>query len=142
MRASLTGAALAQTTKWERGDGAERRVSPDRVTKTLDLPNFQNYLGAHRTRLLAKALKSAGVSAARSGDELADQMSPLGPRPPAIAKGPHRVFAVGASSHLWLFGLAWVRQRAPPPFNRRLIVRCLLLLSSHGGIGLRGIRCR
>src|SRR6478672_667574 len=55
---------------------------------------------------------------------------------------PHRVFAVGASSHLWLFGLAGVRQRAPPPFNRRLVVRCLFLLSSHGGIGLRGIRCR
>ena len=76
MRASLTGASLAQTKlkKWP-GDqvGLMARkggVSPDRVINTLDLPDFQNYLAARRTRLLAKALKSAGVPAGEHGRHL------------------------------------------------------------------------
>jgi hypothetical protein len=45
-------------------------VSPDRVIKTLDLPDFQNYLAARRTRLVAKALKSASVPAGEHGRHL------------------------------------------------------------------------
>ena len=82
-------------------------VSPDRVAKTLDLPNFQNYLAAHRTRLLAKALKSAGVSAARSGDELAEQMSPFSLRPPAIAKGPPQSTCCGGFVSSLAFRVGW-----------------------------------
>jgi hypothetical protein len=45
-------------------------VSPDRVIKTLDLPDVQNYLAARRTRLVAKALKSASVPAGEHGRHL------------------------------------------------------------------------
>jgi hypothetical protein len=77
MCASLTGASLAQTklknglaTKGGVVMARKGGVSPDRVIKTLDLPDFQNYLAARRTRLFAKALKSAGVPPGEHGRHL------------------------------------------------------------------------
>ena len=74
---ALPGASLAQTKlkKWLATKGRvvmarKGGVSPDRVIKTLDLPDFQNYLAARRTRLLAKALKSVGVAAGEHGRHL------------------------------------------------------------------------